>query len=597
MSFLIERSALSALVTILVATIGGAQALGQHAPPPTPNRVASEACASVLPELDRQLQALDRHEVTYSYRLYTPRPGEAPTMEIPDDAEAPDRLFSVVIATVKRCGIGYRIDERTIWSRDHESQGRLLTYASDGVEFHTRFGWANSTIGNVMLDLNDSMHRVASEMDAYGLRVFGEVAPVDFQYYMRFGAASMDTRWTALSDERGKASWRWLPNAPQTRLTATINQSTATLEAICMDIHDQDADRTGARVQQRKAIDFRRHIVGGVALRGARLGEAINDGGPGWPANWSLGIVEPIAIRPIECSADWMHIVPVPGQVVQDTRFDVAYHSGGPTMNLEGRLLHLGEPVLGDAGWGLDELVRDLSPAPQAAPPVEARQPTADDPGIVVFDAGNFEMLGEPVRVTHQFVVRNDSARRWEIDQVIPSCGCLTCEMSAMSIEPGQSATLAVEMVMPYPGLREQHVALALKHGEIMRFVLRAHGLADGSLRVMSSGLVRHGDSLSTSVRVYWVESDPALRVAEPAAPVLTGIDGATLAFDGWHVIEPVSEDGSRPRRLLGHGRIDIPVASVAEPEREVAFKIACGHKRERSMTLEVRSEASSARK
>ena len=152
-------------------------------------------------------------------------------------------------------------------------------------------------------------------------------------------------------------------------------------------------------------------------------------------------------------------------------------------------------------------------------------------------------------------------------------------------------------MVMPYPGLREQHVALALKHGEIMRFVLRAHGLADGSLRVMSSGLVRHGDSLSTSVRVYWVESDPALRVAEPAAPVLTGIDGATLAFDGWHVIDPVSEDGSRPRRLLGHGRIDIPVASVAEPEREVAFKIACGHKRERSMTLEVRSEASSARK
>ena len=559
---------------------------------------AAEACRAVIPDLERRLQALDRREVTYSYRLYAARESEAPSFEIPTDAESPDRLYSVVIATVKRCGSGYRIEERTVWARDTESQGRLLTFTSDGVEFHTRFGWAQSAIGNLMLDLTDSVQRVSPQMDAYGWRVLGEVAPFDYPYYMRHGAESNDATWSAIDDSRGTVSWRWLPDVAKTRITATIDRKRATLEGIARVICDHDADRADAKVMLRSAIRFQDHVVQGERLRGSRLETQLAEGGPAFPPTWSVAVVEPIAVRPVDCSTDWMHLQPVEGEIVQDARFDIAYHAGGTTVNLDGRIIEPRAPASGDVGWRLGEMVREPSPVPATVGGASAPTPASgDEPGVVVFDAGDFEIAGDPVRVSHTFVVQNDSTERWEVDQVVPSCGCLTCEMSVMAIDPGQSGSLAVEMVMPNPGVREQRVAVVLKHGEILQFVVRARGHSIGSVRAMTSGLVRHGDALSTEVRVYWVDSDPALRVAEPAAPVLTGPDGSVLHFDGWELVEPASEDGLRPRRLVGRGRIEVPVASVAEPEREVALKIVCGHKRERSMTLEVRSEASSARK
>ncbi len=567
---------LSTALTCAVAAFGGCTA---H-PVFTCNQevITAESralCDAVIESLDRELASRQSMQVQYAVSIYGPRDGEVPQFTPPLDAQAPDRLQSVVLATVYRSGAVYRVREGTVWSRDPSSMGCAVTYTSDGIEYHTRFENAGNPNTNLMLDLCDAEHRVGPVMDAYGWRVFGQVAPLDYQYFMRNGAASSDLALQNKTSDTSIVTWRFLPDAPQTRMTATIDSESNALRGIQMDVYAGDANLPQAKLMLRKAIEFTKHQIGDQSLRGARLVEQLGEASEEFPPTWALAIVTPLSIEPRTCSADLVQLVPRANEVVQDTRFDIATMPQDARVNINGRIERRQAPFDGDIGWNLDRRLERLAPAtPMAA---SAPQTTATVPFTLAgqFDAGDVLIGDEPARVAHDFTVRNNSRETWTVEQVVKSCGCITCDINKNSIAPGEDAIVSMAMVVPNPGRQEQSVAILFGDDRVERFSLCARGYIVGNLRVISSGFVERDGIWRAEIRAYWVESDPAL-LADPVEPLmLEEGSGGTLSFEGWTVIEPSSLDGDRPRRLFGRGTIQLAASNASgAPNIQTSFRL-----------------------
>ncbi len=596
------RPTITAMMTALLAVasaslVSAAVGLGQlplDAPPGASGaQTASARCLSVIPGLDQRQRELDSHIVTYSVVSYGARSGEMASFELPLDAEAPDRVDLIKVATVFKSGLAYRVHEQTIWTRRGPEEANATSlFTSDGAQFHTRFAKSQGGHSTVMFDLNDSMHRVGPQMDAYGWRVLGQVAPLDFQQYMRWGAASADLR--VESNVGGKsgvsrASWRFLPDLPQTRVTATIDDRTSALSTIQMDVHSGDATLPGAKVMLRKSVSLYDYTLGGKVVSGARVVDQLNGASEEWPAAWSVAIVTPIAIERAPCTRERIYITPNTDDLVQDARFDIAYRPDEARVNLDGLVVPLAQNPMGDVGWQLDQWVSNLPPLKSAVLPLDARSDESSVPSeAIVFDAGTVLVDEQPARAEHSFMIHNDSTVAWRVKDVVKSCGCLTCDISTRSIAPGADAVLSIAMSVPAPGERRQHVAVVFEDGTIMKFELRARGHSQGSLRVLTDGFTERDGLWRADLRAYWVESDPA-SVQMPVAPLTIGDSGsAILEFSGWTLIEPPSTDGQRPRKLFGRGAVTLtqPPASSAWIGKSLSF--AAGASRSCSLPIVV---------
>ncbi len=253
----------------------------QKSEPPASDRASAAAlCRSLIPHLDQVQAQLDSRTVTYSCVVYGPRPGEPAAFEIPEDAESPDRVGLVKVATVYRSGSTYRVTEQNVLApRDADEADHIAVFTSDGSQFHTRFANARGGDSTLMLDLNDSMHRVSAEMDAYGWRVMGQVAPLDYQQYMNWAADSSDLHFVSRMDGSSTVQWRFLPDLPQTRMTATVDEGARTLSAITTEVYDRDATLPGARLMFRKSVRFMPFRVGGETVMGALVADQVGDAG------------------------------------------------------------------------------------------------------------------------------------------------------------------------------------------------------------------------------------------------------------------------------------------------------------------------------
>jgi len=569
----IFATAIALFAPSTVETVAGSTASGSGSDGASD---VSRICLALIPGLDRRLADLDSHSVTYSYVLYGPRDGEAPTFEIPNDAEDKDRVQLIKVAVVYKSGPAYRIHEHTVWTRRDSGLDEIVTFTSDGSQFHTRFAHASGGRSNLMLDLTDSMHRVDAEMDAYGWRVLGQVAPLTYQQYMRWAAASGDLSLVRSSDDELVVQWRFLPDLPQTRVTASIDRSLNALRSIQVDVHSADAESPDAQIVHRKAVELREYPLAGRSVRGARVTDQLTAAGDEWPASWAVAVVTPIAMTPTPLTRDLIYLPPSPTDLVQDTRFDIARPPGETRINLDGLVVTLNREPTTDIGWELDRNLDELSAFAGgvhtlAAPTPEIGPAGAGDGEAIVFDAGDAPIIDAlPARVAHDFVISNDSTETWVVKQIVKSCGCLTCELDKKSIAPGERATLSVAMVLPAPGRRRQEVAVIFEDDTVRRFALNARGTMPGRLRVMCSGFTLQNGVWSAEIRAYWVESNAAV-LAEPIPPLaLEAPDGGSLEFGGWTLIEPVSIDGARPRRLFGRGTVALPVPTFTPPPTEV---------------------------
>lgn len=546
---------------VVPSLFGPADAAGQRETEGGGTKAAA-LCLSVIPDLDRRMSQLDSHTVTYSIVTYGPRAGEDPTFELPEDAEAADRVDLIKVATVYKSGTVYRVHEQAIWTRrGPEEADTIGTFTSDGTQYHTRFASARGGRSTLMLDLSDAMHRVGPQMDAYGWRVLGQVAPLDYQRYMRWAAESDELRATSASDDQAVIQWRFLPDLPQTRMTATIDKHRTRLTAIQMDVHNGDAALPGSKVVLRKSVQFREHDLGDdTVLIGARVTDQLSDAGEDWPAAWAVIIVTPIAIEPSPRVRDQILLRPRNNELIQDSRFDIAYPWGDNRINLDGLVVGLERPADSDVGWNLDRWVPELPALAAASLRLPARTgPNAGKTSVVTFDAGDVLVEGnEPASAQHRFIVHNDSETTWNVKDLVKSCGCLTCEISTRSIQPGADAALDIAMTVPSPGERRQEVAVVFDDGTIRKFELRARGYSPGRLRVVSSGFTKQQGVWRAEIRAYWTESEQMAPGGSPPPLTIDPRDGTALRFAGWSLIEPASADRQRPRKLFGRGVIEL---------------------------------------
>ena len=539
----------------------------QPVAPDTQSRVA-QLCRAAIEDLDRRAAFLESKAVTYAVSTYGQRNGERPEFNVPPDAESPDRLWLCRVAIVSRWRPAFRVHEQTVWAKDAAEIGGCNTYSSDGGQFFTR--WSNQRGGgsNLMLDLRDSVQRVGPEMDAYGWRVLGQVAPLDYQYFLAGAINSANVRIESQDGESTMIRWNWLPDAPQTELWARFDTPSGALRSIQFDVYTSDTRLPGAKLMHRRAVEFMDYHLGANGVRGARIVEQLADAGEEYPPGWAVVIVAPVSMEPAACTAAKLFQAPTGTDIVQDTRFDIAYRlgEGDRRLNLDGRLLEMPSAPSGDVGWELDRWVKDL-------PEWTGRPPSSPDARIVpsgpankrLFDAGNVMVADVPARIAHDFVIHNDSGAAMHVKQLVKSCGCLTCEISSNTIAPGGDATLAMAMSVPFPGPREQTVTVLFDGDKMEQFTLRAHVCVAGSLRVISNGFAQQNGVWSADVRAYWVEAEPHLLGVEAPALALEGA-GASLRFDGWSLIEPAADNGaSRPRRLFGRGRVELSNLDLQE--------------------------------
>ena len=104
-----------------------------------------------------------------------------------------------------------------------------------------------------MLDLRDSVQRVGPEMDAYGWRVLGQVAPLDYQYFLAGAINSANVRIESQDGESTMIRWNWLPDAPQTELWARFDTPSGALRSIQFDVYTSDTRLPGAKLMHRAA--------------------------------------------------------------------------------------------------------------------------------------------------------------------------------------------------------------------------------------------------------------------------------------------------------------------------------------------------------
>jgi len=565
-----------------LAAILGAPRLGQGAPPITAPQLTADNTAAfrsvwsaAIQNLDRRLAELDGKTVVYACQSYANEPLKESSFEPPADAESPIHMQWSMVASVFRKGSAYRVHEHTVSARDADTVGRMVTFSSDGSQFHTRFASAAGGGSNLLLDLRDTTQRVGPEMDAYGWRVMGQVAPFDFQYYLNFALDSADLAVLANTDDACTVSWR-LPDAIQTKYIATIDKPSSSLRTLVMEVYGGDASLPTSKLTLRKSVELREFHLGERLVRGARVMDQLPDAGPDYPGVWAITEVVPVLVEATPCRDELVHLSPLVGdRIVQDTRFDVAYQPPDKRLNLDGRLIPLDGSPVGDVGWSLDNWVRDLAPVSMGKRDDPSNVPDRPVATPGRFDAGKVRIGDEPVRVAHDFSLRNDTRATWIVEQIIKSCGCLTCTINKTSISPGEEAIVSMAMTVLSPGVREQSVAVILDNGKIEQFEMSAQGCVLGSLRVVCSGLARVGSDRTGQIRAYWVESDPNVLADVPSLLTLKQDGDVTLAFDGWTEVEPAAKDGSRPRRLFGRGLITLPDALGAP--KELVFKAASG--------------------
>jgi len=523
---------------------------------------------SVLPDLDAALAALEGRTIRYSWMLFHPRDGEAPTFEPPEDATSIDRLAKLTLVEVYRCSSSYRIREQTVWSSDSREIGRIADYSSDSIEFHTRYAGASGEHSHLMLDLNDRMHRVGPAMDAYGWRVLGQVAPLDFQFIVRSGIAS-ETLERIDRDDDGLEwfKWQWVPDAPQTGFTLGIDLDSRRLRRIAMDLHSTDLSLAASQLMLRKDVTFTEHLVDGELLRGAKIVDQIGEAGAEYPPVWAVSVVVPLAVAAMPRTSELVHLVARPNESVQDTRFDIAYQGGDVRLNLDGRIVQLATPPRGDIGWELDQWVTAVpEPARDSSgrPPQVTAVAASNTPEV--FYAGTVLVEDPPVSVSHKFSLTNNTDEPWQVLQIVKSCGCLQCEVDRDIILPGDSAVVSLAIKVPASGRHSHSATVVLKDKSFVTYHLAADGYTEGTLRALSSGFMLDGDVWRAEIRAYWVESESSLVGGELDALPELAIDGhpeATLTFAGWSLIEEADLMSKRPRRLFGRAVVEIPCSEV----------------------------------
>jgi hypothetical protein len=78
----------------------------------------------------------------------------------------------------------------------------------------------------------------------------------------------------------------------------------------------------------------------------------------------------------------------------------------------------------------------------------------------------DFGWVAPDAELTHEFAIRNESPRAWEIARVSSTCGCTTATPAATTIEPGSELRIAVQLKPgTHPGPRKETVRVTLADG------------------------------------------------------------------------------------------------------------------------------------
>ncbi len=108
-------------------------------------------------------------------------------------------------------------------------------------------------------------------------------------------------------------------------------------------------------------------------------------------------------------------------------------------------------------------------PVPPEMPPVPDTPPANTQAG----PAGRRELLHDfgvllpAANVYHQFMIRNDTAVEWALEQVHSSCGCAVAELNAKTVPPGESVTATVGYKAPGDlGDDRRTVTVSFSHGD-----------------------------------------------------------------------------------------------------------------------------------
>ena len=175
-----------------------------------------------------------------------------------------------------------------------------------------------------------------------------------------------------------------------------------------------------------------------------------------------------------------------------------------------GRLFVLSFVLLGTVftlqGVGV---LRFLEPAEVKQKPVRSGGLRCDEP---VWSLGSVDSVKNP-RLSHEFVLVNESKETVSIKKVHSSCGCMVADDYDKELSPGGGTKLRVDLQLPTVPQRVRHDLAVQTETGILPLEVVGEVAANSALfsvpAVVNFGIVEHGERCERTVRLFRYDFSP----------------------------------------------------------------------------------------
>jgi len=213
---------------------------------------------------------------------------------------------------------------------------------------------------------------------------------------------------------------------------------------------------------------------------------------------------------------------------------------------------------------------------PEAA---EARQKPISAGGLrcdaPVWDFGGIDSVRNP-RLSHEFVVVNESKETVTIIKIHSSCGCMVAKGYDEELAPGQSTKLQVNLQLPTPPQRVHHDLAVQTNKGILPLSVSGEIMPNSSYlsvpTLINFGTIRPGESKERSVRLVRYDFSPIdLSRAECDQPGIKSEFVSTSAHETTLVVVFDADEQEQPRRI--ETAIFLFSDDKAEPELRIPVR------------------------
>lgn len=184
-----------------------------------------------------------------------------------------------------------------------------------------------------------------------------------------------------------------------------------------------------------------------------------------------------------------------------------------------------------------------ISGCEQPPAPVGVSQKETDN--VTHYDFGEI-YIDQQAELKHTFIVKNIQNEPYEVLKISQTCGCVSADLDASIIQPGESAQLKVILQANSSGPILQHVTLVCSDDKIRQFSLAAYGkISHKLLPVLQNSVVSIDNKLLPGIQLYLIDAEGP---GESETPIVVEPEDVGVIFSSWATLEKYDKQRTRGR-------------------------------------------------